>query len=156
MLGENIMEMLTQLEYSHARQQKLIELLLLYRNKDGVCKVSPSILAEKMQLSEAMVNKILIQLQKCGHCVEIIANGRYIVHKADLKLDGPWSKVMALMDAVADNSKFPELSQAEQLEKLGFSLYELQMAKSFLLCEAVKQRSNETQENLQIPFTDNE
>lgn len=154
-MNEFMEEGFSGLKYSHDRQQKLVELLLLFQKEDGVCSVAPSLLAEKMKLSEAMVNKILNQLQKCGNCVEIVRKGRYIVNKKDLKLEGPWSKVVTLMYAVMDDPAFVGLSQAEQLDKLGFSLYELQMAKAFMLQAAGKQRSAEAKpKNLQIPVSD--
>ena len=112
---------------AHILQQKVVDLLLEYRNSNGISVVTPQELSVKLMISPALVAKIIKKLQMC-ECVKILRPGYYEVQQTNLLERGPISKTMALVAVLSENSDFSQLPYIEQAEALHMTVHQLQMA----------------------------
>lgn len=113
--------------------QKLVNVLLENKNVDGVCRISQSELAQKLEISPTSISVKLRRLQKVDNCIEKVGcGGAYIVNYSNLLEKGPFNKVITFYDEVTQNPEIMVLSYKEQAEYLQFTLYEVQMVWGYL------------------------
>ena len=119
------------LKEAHILQQKVVDLLLEYRNSKGISVVMPQELSVKLMISPALVAKIIKKLQMC-ECVKILRPGYYEVQQTNLLEHGPISKTMALAAVLRENATFSKLPYVEQADVLHMTVHQLQMAYGYV------------------------
>ena len=119
------------LKEAHLLQQKVVDLLLEYRNSKGISVVMPKELSVKLMISPALVAKIIKKLQMC-ECVKILRPGYYEVQQTNLLEHGPISKTMALAAVLRENATFSKLPYVEQADVLHMTVHQLQMAYGYV------------------------
>ena len=115
------------LKEAHLLQQKVVDLLLEYRNSKGISVVMPKELSVKLMISPALVAKIIKKLQMCD-CLKILSPGFYEVQQTNLLEHGPISKTMALAAILREDASFATLPYKEQADVLHMTVHQLQMA----------------------------
>lgn len=119
------------LKEAHILQQKVVDLLLEYRNSKGISVVMAKELSVKLMISPALVAKIIKKLQMC-ECVKILRPGYYEVQQTNLLKHGPISKTMALAAVLRENATFSKLPYVEQADVLHMTVHQLQMAYGYV------------------------
>jgi len=119
------------LKEAHLLQQKVVDLLLEYRNSKGISVVMPKELSVKLMISPALVAKIIKKLQMCD-CLKILSPGFYEVQQTNLLEHGPISKTMALAAVLRENATFSKLPYVEQADVLHMTVHQLQMAYGYV------------------------
>jgi len=119
------------LKEAHILQQKVVDLLLEYRNSKGISVVMAKELSVKLMISPALVAKIIKKLQMC-ECVKILRPGYYEVQQTNLLEHGPISKTMALAAVLRENATFSKLPYVEQADVLHMTVHQLQMAYGYV------------------------
>ena len=65
---------------SLSKCQTLINTMLEYKNKDGVCMVSQTELAKRLSLSQSNIGNAIKKINVEDLCVEMICPGMYVIH----------------------------------------------------------------------------
>jgi hypothetical protein len=109
--------------------QDVINIMLENEGSDGICRVTQKEIAEKLGKSQCGVGKTIKQLNRIDQCIEIIGRGMYIVNHKDLSINGPFVKVIQLMDRLSSEPELLRLPYKEQIKILNFNnVKELQVA----------------------------
>lgn len=102
-------------------------------NKDisGISVISQKEIAEKLNISQTLVSKCLIRLEKSDKCIEKIKSGVYRVNHIDMKKYGVYPKAIKYIYSALRFDFFLEFSWEEKAELLRMSVDEVIMINGY-------------------------
>ena len=110
---------------------KMLETILEYINEDGICIVSQSEIAARINKNKTWVSKAIKRLNAEDICIEQIEKGKYKIHYTNIKERGVFPKIIKLIVDKADPSNFLEKDDVLR-EKYGVSKRTVQIFTGYL------------------------
>jgi biotin operon repressor len=124
-------KVLSDLLYSLALYQGIVEVLLEHKQRNEVCYVSQTEIANRLGTSQINVSKRLRKLEDADQCVVKVAPGQYRVHHRDLREHGPIARSLRYMEAVLQDPELMQLPQNVQAEQLGLQSVDIQRSLAY-------------------------
>ena len=109
----------------------MLETILEYKNEEGICVVSQSEIAMRINKNKTWVSKAIKRLNAEDTCIEQIGKGKYKIHYTNIKENGVFPKVIKLMTDKATLSNFCEKGVLLR-EKYGISKRTIQIFTGYL------------------------
>ena len=112
--------------------QNLINIMLEYKNEDGICMVSQTELAKRLSLSQSNIGNAIKKINVEDLCVEMINPGMYVVHYINLLERGTFSCIWKLLIDASQNYKLVFECDDSIAKRYGFKLKTVQMFKAYV------------------------
>lgn len=109
----------------------MLKTFLEYKNKDGICIVSQSEIAMRINKNKTWVSKAIKRLNAEDTCIEQIEKGKYKIYYTNIKENGVFPKVIKLLSDKATLSDFCEKGILLR-EKYGFTKKTIQIFTGYL------------------------
>ena len=117
---------------SFSKCQNLINVMLEYKNEDGVCMVSQTELAKRLSLSQSNIGNAIKKINVEDLCVEMICPEMYVIHYINLLERGTFSCIWNLLLDAAQNYELVFERDDSIAERYGFQLKTVQMFKAYV------------------------
>lgn len=113
--------------------QKLIDTMLLYKNENGICKVSQKELSEKLKRHQTWVSKAIERINTEDECIKKVKPGEYIINYSELVIRGTFKKILELMLITLNKPEIIYMNENEISKQFDVKIKTIQMYKSYLL-----------------------
>ncbi|MGL5351867.1 MAG: hypothetical protein ACRDA5_00930 [Clostridium sp.] len=84
------------------------------RDSENICKISQKEIAHKLNISQSLVSKCLIRLERIDKCIVKIKPGIYKINHIDMINFGPYSMFSKYVKAAIKDSNFLDLKTKEK------------------------------------------
>ena len=122
---------MTLLDITIKNHQELVDLLISYRNKNGVCSLSQIEIAQKLNRCPSWVSQAIRRLNREEPCIVKIPSG-YLVNFDDITTQGTFFLIIQAMQYLSNNpNKFNE-NEVDVATEIGIKRDTLQTAKTYL------------------------
>lgn len=114
------------------KYQEIINVLIGNKGDDGLCRVSQKEIGSKVKISQALVSKCLIRLERSDKCIEKLSPGVYKVNHDNILKYGPLAKVLKYCVAVKNDESIIIMRYDEQAKLLHMTVDEIKMIWGYL------------------------
>lgn len=114
------------------KYQEIINVLLDNKSDDGLCRVSQKEIGNKVKISQALVSKCLIRLERSDKCIEKLSPGVYKVNHDNILKHGPLAKVLKYCAAANNDESIMSMRYDEQAKLLDMKVDEIKMIWGYL------------------------
>jgi hypothetical protein len=114
------------------KYQEIINVLKENKCDDGLCRVSQKEIGSKVKISQALVSKCLIRLEKSDKCIEKLSPGVYKVNHDNILKQGPLVKVLKYCAAANNDESIMSMRYDEQGKLLDMTVDEIKMIWGYL------------------------
>lgn len=109
----------------------IIQELYLIKDIDGNSRVVQKVIANKLSISQSLVSKCIIRLERSDKCIGKVIRGIYKVNHTNLIKYGPFNKFIKYCVAINNYSNFLRLSDKEKIAILNIDYEELKMVRGY-------------------------
>lgn len=113
--------------------QYFLDVLLRFKDSDGICKVTQTELMEATGRGWTWITKAINRLNTEDTCVEKIAKSQYIVHYEDLRTNGIYSLIFKMMCDSYENPDIIRKSDFSIMDTYHCSRKTVQMYRAYML-----------------------
>ena len=113
--------------------QKLIDIFLEHKNKEGICAVTRKELSTAMNRSLTWIKKAIDQINREDLCIETVGRNRYIVHYEDLTQKGVYNVVLTMILYTFENADAISWKDEMLMQHFGCTLKTVQMYRAYCL-----------------------
>ena len=117
---------------SISKCQRLINIMLEYKNDDDVCVVSQTELAKRLSLSQTNIGDAIRKVNVEDLCIEMLKPGFYKIHYVNLFERGTFACIWNLMLAAEKDSTLVFEKDKVIASRYGYKLKTVQMFKSYI------------------------
>lgn len=114
------------------KYQNIINYMKEKKDEDNICNVSQIEIAKALGISQTLVSKCLIRLERSDECIVKLKPGIYLIKHTDMVHYGPFKKVMDYCIETQKNPNISSLSYIEQGKLLGMSSDEIKMVNGYI------------------------
>ena len=122
----------TLFEMSINKCQKLIDTMLEYQNKDGICVVSQVELAKRLSLCQTNISDAIKKINTEDLCIEQLSPGFYKIHYTSLLERGTFSCIFRLMLDLRENPNLAFEKDKSIANRYRYKLKTVQMFKAYI------------------------
>lgn len=114
------------------KYQEIINVLIDNKGDDGLCRASQKEIASRVKISQALVSKCLIRLERSDKCIEKLSSGVYKVNHDNILKHGPLVKVLKYCAAANNEGSIMSMRYDEQAKLLDMTVDEIKMIWGYL------------------------
>lgn len=115
------------------KYEEIIDVIKENTTQAGLSYISQKDIASRLNISQSLVSKCIIRLERSDKCIEKIKRNTYKVNHNDLKKYGPYTRFLKYYIAVLKHDEFLNFSWEEKSRILGFSKDEVIMANGYFI-----------------------
>ncbi len=112
--------------------QRLVDILVQYRDENGISLISQPQMARLMNHSQTWVAKAIKRLNTEDVCIEMIASGKYVVNYTNILAQGVFNEILKLIVEVDGSPTLFHETDSTLAIKRGVKVKTIQMFKSYL------------------------
>lgn len=122
----------SQLETSLKNSQSLIDILLQFKNENGISVISQCELARCVEHSQTWVSQAIRRINTEDVCIERIGMSEYIVHYSNLMECGVYSTLFDLFYFTQEQPEIFSIQDAKLVKLIDAPIKTIQMYKAFM------------------------
>ena len=113
------------------KYQDIIDIMNDNKDINSICNITQKEISKKLNISQSLVSKCLIRLERSDKCIEKLESGVYKINHTDMKKYGVYPKVIKYIYSAIKYKDFLEFKLEERAEILRMSKDEVIMANGY-------------------------
>lgn len=127
-----VLNEMTKIFYEYFKKyQDILNVMNSQKDINNISKISQKEIANTLGISQTLVSKCLIRLERSDKCIEKIKSGIYKVNHTNTVKYGPFNKFLKYVYAIVKDNDILKLRDDEQAGILNMTCDEIKMVRGY-------------------------
>jgi len=113
------------------KYKDILDIISSKKDIDNISRISQKEIANTLGISQTLVSKCIVRLERSDRCIEKIKAGIYKVNHTNTIKYGPFNKFLKYVSAIIQNNDILKLRDDEQAEILNMTCDEIKMVRGY-------------------------
>ncbi|MCE5221186.1 MAG: winged helix-turn-helix transcriptional regulator [Clostridium sp.] len=113
------------------KYKDILDIIDSQKDIDNMSRISQKEIANTLGISQTLVSKCIVRLERSDKCIEKIKAGVYKVNHTDTIKYGPFNKFLKYITSIMKDNNIIKLRDDEQAEILNMTCDEIKMVRGY-------------------------